>query len=211
MLQLLLKKRLFICLLTISVPLLLQAEERDQPNPDWPCVQAYVPVVSAAVVWAGPSIKGMDQVWEQDKEIGSLVHQFTAPDYVVEDAEKEIADFADRQKREEKDHKLTLLFAGVIDSLNAKRKKELDGITLYAQGQAARANRLSEELDEMIRLQDDPSSAAQERFALMQGEMEIKQRMFDERETFIQYLCTRPRVVEEKLGSLARAIAYYLD
>ena len=106
---------------------------------------------------------------------------------------------------------MLLLFAGVIQTLNEARKKKLDGIMRYARGQAARANRLSEELDEMVQLQDDPSPVAQERFALMEKEMEIKQRMFDEREAFIQHLCTRPMVIEERLGSLARSIAYYLD
>ncbi|MEW8290059.1 MAG: hypothetical protein AB2672_05965, partial [Candidatus Thiodiazotropha endolucinida] len=99
----------------------------------------------------------------------------------------------------------------VIQTLNEERKKKLDGIIKNARGQAARANRLSHELDEMIQLQEDPSQAGQERLALMQKEMEIKQRMFDEREAFIQHLCTRPRVIEERLGSLARSIAYYLD
>ena len=81
----------------------------------------------------------------------------------------------------------------------------------YARGQADRANQLSGELDEMVKLQDDPSEAAQKRLALMQGEMELKQRMFDDREAFIQHLCGRPMVIEQKLGSLARTIAYYLD
>ncbi|MET0009475.1 MAG: hypothetical protein ABW109_16565 [Candidatus Thiodiazotropha sp. 6PLUC4] len=201
-------KLLFVCLISINIPLQVAAEEK---NPDWPCEQAYVSDVPAAVVWAGPSIDGMEKLWQHDKQIESLVLRFVSADYVVDDADREIAAFADQQIPEEKDNKLTLLFAGVIESLNVKRKKELDGITRYAQGQAERANRLSEELDEMVRLQDDPSPDAQARFILMQNEMEIKQRMFDERETFIQYLCTRPRVVEEKLGSLARTIAYYLD
>jgi flagellum-specific peptidoglycan hydrolase FlgJ len=95
--------------------------------------------------------------------------------------------------------------------MNEQRQKALSGIIRYADGQAIRANQLSEELDEMIRLQDDPSAEAQQRLQIMQNEMEIKQRMFDERESFIQHLCTRPRLVEEKLGVLARTIAYYLD
>jgi hypothetical protein len=153
----------------------------------------------------------MDQTWEQDEEVAGLVQRFTAPDYDVEKADKEIEDFAKKQDPAHKDHKLTLLFAGVLETLNIKRTKEHDGIMRYARGQAERANRLSAELDEMVRLQDDPSPAAQERLTLMRKEMQIKQRMFDDRESFIQHLCARPRVVEEKLGSLARAIAYYLD
>ena len=205
------KVDLLICLAAMTLSMNLFAEEKNQQNPDWPCEQIYIYEISPAVVWAGPSTAGMEALWQQDEEIQRLVNRFTSPDYDVENADKEIADFAERQNPEEKDRKLTLLFSGVLEALNNKRKKELNGITRYARGQAARANRLSEELDEMIGLQDDPSPAAQERFQLMQSEMEIKQRMFDEREAFIQHLCTRPRIVEERLGTLARAIAYYLD
>ncbi|PUB81450.1 MAG: hypothetical protein B6D72_10560 [gamma proteobacterium symbiont of Ctena orbiculata] len=208
------KKRDFVVSLVCgcTLALTLQAgESPQQPNPDWPCEQVLVAEVPAAVVWAGPSIDGMEQVWEQDKEVESLVKQFTSPDFDTDVADAEISAFSSKLQGSEKERKLTLLFAGVIQSLNERRRKELDGIIRYAQGQTARANRLSEELDEMVRLQDDSSQAARERLALMQQEMEIKQRMFDEREAFIQHLCTRPRVIEERLGVLARTIAYYLD
>ncbi|MEW8460498.1 MAG: hypothetical protein AB2653_09365 [Candidatus Thiodiazotropha endolucinida] len=191
---------------TLTLPLC--AEERPQ---DWPCEQALVHEIPAAVVWAGPSIAGLEHAWEQDKEVSRLVNRFAVSDYDQDAADAEIAEFSAEQDSSEKDSRLTLLFAGVIQTLNEERKKKLDGIIKYARGQAARANRLSHELDEMIQLQEDPSQAGQERLALMQKEMEIKQRMFDEREAFIQHLCTRPRVIEERLGSLARSIAYYLD
>lgn len=186
----------------------LVAEDRP---PDWPCEQILVTEVPAAVVWAGPSIAGMDRLWEQDKETKKLVEQLVSPYYDLDAADAQIADFSSKQDPAKKDHKLTLLFAGVIQTLNDARKKKLDGIMKYARGQAVRANRLSEELDEMVQLQEDPSQAAQERLALMEKEMEIKQRMFDEREAFMQHLCTRPMVIEERLGILARSIAYYLD
>ncbi|MEW8028834.1 MAG: hypothetical protein AB2792_18350 [Candidatus Thiodiazotropha sp.] len=182
----------------------------DRPS-DWPCEQALVREIPAAVVWAGPSIAGLARSWEQEEEVEVLVERFLSPAYDLDAADAEIAGFSAKQDPSEKDHQLTLLFAGVIQRLNEERKKKLDGIIRYARGQAVRANRLSEELDEMVQLQEDPSQAAQQRLALMQKEMEIKQRMFDEREAFIQHLCTRPRVIEEKLGSLARTIAYYLD
>jgi hypothetical protein len=205
------KKNILACLICSCVPMSLSAVDLSQQNTDWPCDQILVSEIQAAVVWAGPSITGMDQLWSKDREVEKLVRRFISPDYDIEGADKEIAEFAAKQIPEQKDQKLTLLFAGVIESLNEVRQKELHGILRYAQGQAVRANRLSEELDEMIHLQEDSSPAAQERFNLMQREMEIKQRMFDEREAFIQHLCTRPRVIEEKIGSLARTIAYYLE
>jgi hypothetical protein len=193
------------------LPGLLHAEALSSDTPDWPCVQVLVPEVPPAVVWAGPSIAGKETLWKQDEAIGRLVKRFVSSDYNVENSDKEIAEFAAQLKPELKDKKLTLLFAGVIESLNDKRKKDLIGIIRYARGQAERARSLSQELDEMVDLQDDPSAEARERLALMQSEMEIKQRMFDDREASIQHLCARPQVIEEKLGILARNIAYHLD
>lgn len=201
-----------VCLLCGGVTLTLHADVALNPQDrDWPCDQILVPEVPAAVVWDGPAITGMQAAWEQDDEVQGLVRRFTAPDYAMAGADGEIADFAAKLDPAEKAHKLTLLFAGIIQTLNERRGKELEGILHYARGQAERADRLSQDLDEMVRLQDDPSQAAQDRLALMQQEMELKQRMFDERESFIQYLCQRPVVIEQKLGVLARGIAYYLE
>jgi hypothetical protein len=183
----------------------------DNKPTDWPCEQALIREIPEAVVWSGPLIAELDVAWEQDREVARLVQRFVSPGFDIDAVDTEIAVFSARQNHRQKDARLTLLFSGVLQTLNEERKKQLDGIIRYARGQAARANQLSEELDEMIQLQDDPSPAAQERLSLMQKEMEIKQRMFDEREGFLEHLCTRPRVVEERLGSLARSIAYYLD
>ncbi len=182
-----------------------------EENMHWPCQQALVSEVPAAVVWAGPSIDGMVTAWEQDKEVSQLVRRMTSADFDTDGADGEVERFSNAQAANEKDIKLTLLFAGVHQSLNEQRKKELDSIILYSEGQAVRADRLSQELDEMVRLQDDDSPQAQERLAMMRREMEIKHRMFDEREAFIEHLCSRPILIEEKLGILARTIAYYLD
>jgi hypothetical protein len=194
------------------LPLVLHAEEASQ-NRYWPCAQILVPEIPAAVVWAGPSSDGMADVWKQDAEIASLVRRLTARDYPMESADGQIGEFAAKLSPQEKEQKLTLLFAGIHQTLNEDRGKKIDGILRYSRGQAKRADRLSGDLDEMVRLQDsdDLSPAAKERLAMMEKEMALKQRMFDERETFMQYLCSRPVVVEQKLGTLARTIAYYLD
>lgn len=206
------KMRLVVCILCgASLPLALHADDtQPQQDPDWPCDQILVPEIPSAVVWAGPPITGMEDAWERDDAVKSLVLRLVSPDYDMDSADGVIDGFSAKQDPAQKDHKLILLFAGVIQSLNEKREKELGGIIRYARGQAERANRLSEDLDELVRLQDDPSQAAQDRLALMQKEMELKQRMFDERESFIQHLCMRPVVIEQKLGVLARTIAYYL-
>ncbi|MEJ2620202.1 MAG: hypothetical protein P8163_08055 [Candidatus Thiodiazotropha sp.] len=197
--------------ITTSVNFNLYAEALTSQIANWPCDQAYLPEVPAAVVWAGPSIEGLNHKWQQDDSIEAMVRRLVAEEYDLEKADGDIAEFAENQQPGLKDQNLTLLFAGVISQMNEQRQKALSGIIRYADGQAIRAEQLSEQLDEMIRLQDDASAEAQRRLQVMQNEMEIKQRMFDERESFIQHLCTRPRLFEEKLGVLARTIAYYVD
>jgi hypothetical protein len=205
-------RRLFATLICcLGLPLVTHAADAENQEIDWPCVQVMVPEVSAAVVWAGPPITELQENWWEIDDVNKLVQRLIAPDFDQDRADTEIAEFAAKLKPPRKDPMLTLLFAGVLESLNNDRKKMFDGIWRYARGQAERANRLGDDLDEIIRLESDTSAAAKSRLEMIQKEMEIKQRMFDERETFIQHLCTRPAVIEQKLGSLARAIAYYLD
>jgi len=205
------KRRLIACLIGALMPWIGHAQEAAETNPDWPCEQILVREIPPAVVWDGPSITELQESWRSRPEVARLVKRLVSPDYDLDEADREIGEFAAGQDPAQKNHSLTLLFAGVIESLNEQRAKELNGIMRYARGQSERAERLSEEMDQMVRLQDDPSEEAQRRLALMQSEMELKQRMFDERESFIQHLCTRPVVVEQKLGQLARTIAYTLD
>ena len=35
---------------------------------DWPCEQALVPEVAAAVVWDGPSVEGLGDRWAEDPD-----------------------------------------------------------------------------------------------------------------------------------------------
>ncbi len=208
------KRRLIaslICALSCGIAHAQEVQEEPEMNPDWPCDQILVSEIPPAVVWDGPSIAALPQSWRAQAEVAKLVKRLTSPDYNLAEAEREIGEFAARQETGWKEQRLTQLFAGVIESLNEVRSKELDGIMRYARGQSARAERLSEELDQMVRLQEDSSEEAQRRLAEMESEMALKQRMFDEREAFIQHLCTRPVVVEQRLGQLARTIAYYLD
>ncbi|MFQ5468185.1 MAG: hypothetical protein ACE5DS_08630, partial [Kiloniellaceae bacterium] len=32
-------------------------------NPDWPCIQPKVPVISAGMVWAGPEVEENGKAW----------------------------------------------------------------------------------------------------------------------------------------------------
>ena len=87
----------------------------DAENPNWPCEQAFVSEVSAAVVWDGPSVEGLEGQWESDPEISGLVVRLTARGTDTADDEPLIETFAAAQPPADRDARLTLLFAGVLE------------------------------------------------------------------------------------------------
>jgi hypothetical protein len=177
---------------------------------DWPCEQALVPEVSAAVVWAGPPPEGLERSWREVPEVAALVERVAAPGVDPAAAEAAIAAFARGLPEEALERRLTLLFAGVLETLNAERTRLLQGIRRYSRDQERRAGELGDLLTEMVRLEQAPAGDAGERLAELRRQIEWEQRVFDERERSIQYLCTRPVAVEQRLGALARAIAAHL-
>jgi DNA polymerase III alpha subunit len=126
-------------------------------------------------------------------------------------AQAAIAAFAGSLSQSDKDRMLSLAFAGVLEVLNRDRATLIDGIERYARDQSRRAEALGQELDRMVQLEKDGSeSAAQERQELKKR-LTLEERVFDERERAIQFLCTRPIAVERRIGFLARTISGYLD
>ena len=178
---------------------------------DWPCEQALVSEVSAAVVWDGPSVEGLVEEWSNDPEVTALVRRLTARRASSEESEALIESFARAQAATDRDHRLTLLFAGVLQTLNADRQKLNSGILRYARDQQRRAEALDGRLVELVRLETDNSADARAHLAETRRQIDLEQRMFDDRERSIPFLCTRPRVVEQRIGELARAIAYHLE
>jgi hypothetical protein len=192
-----------------QVPLTAGAGERGlalEADAAWPCEQALVAEVSAAVVWDGPPVDGLRGEWRKVPPVAELVPRLAAPRADPADSEARIEAFARLHAGEDKDRLLTLLFAGVLESLNEDRRQLNSGILRYARDQERRAKELDRQL-----VEGDPSGAAQRRLGELKKRLEIEQRVFDDREKAIPFLCTRPRSVEQRMGEIARAIAYRLD
>jgi len=178
---------------------------------DWPCEQAYVPEVAAAVVWDGPSVDDLTQDWHAVPAVADLVEKLSNRRLDSEKADGLIEDFAKAQAPDEKDLMLTLAFAGVLNTLNLDRKTLLSGILRYSRDQERRAQILDRKLSEMVILEQENTESSKQKLAELQRTIELEQRSFDDRERSIPHLCTRPRVIEGRIGEIARAIAGYLD
>ena len=153
----------------------------------------------------------MSEQWQSDAEVSALVERLVARGADPAASEALIEAFAGAQPPGERDRRLTLLFAGVLQRLNADRSMLNDGILRYSRDQERRARVLDAHLAELVELESDPSPDAAKRLADLQEQLLMEQRIFDDREKTIPFLCTRPRAVEQRIGELARGIAAWLE
>jgi len=175
---------------------------------DWPCRQVKVQSVAVAGVWTGPSIDGAES-WRDDASLGDLVARISARRTPLETAQKLVGDFASAagDKRKER---LTTLFAGVYETLEAERREVLSGLDRYGAKQKQLAEKLREETQAMRAEQDKATQDAQKLKDASEA-LQWDLRVFDERRHALSYVCETPALIEQRLGALARVIEAAID
>jgi hypothetical protein len=181
-------------------------------DPDWPCIQRKVPTVSAGMVWAGPPVDENDRSWEKSGELSELVERLAARRTPVEDAGPMIETFAKRHA-EDKNAQLTLLFTGLLQTINAERNAIMQGIARYARQQAERAEQIKSVRDEYAALiaKETLTDSETARRDALEEQLNWATRIYDERDQSLTYVCDSPRILEQRVFSLARAIQQHLD
>jgi hypothetical protein len=180
------------------------AHAADPRYPDWPCVQAKVPELSPAAVWAGPPLDDAAKAWASDPKIKDLVPRLAVRRVPIEDAQKSIADFMTGSAAERAE-KGKLLFAGVFERLNAERGEVMTGIERLARRQKDMADKIRESVIELHRMQDMPAPE-QVKLDELSRQVEWSTRIFEDRRKTVRFVCEVPVLIEQRLGVLARAI-----
>ena len=102
---------------------------------------------------------------------------------------------------------LTALFAGLFETLSAERNDIVRGIKRFHRRQDALARRIEEgwkALGEIDPNATDPKLVEQ-RLALQQ-QVDWDGRIFDDRQRLLPVVCEQPRVLEQRVFALSRAI-----
>jgi hypothetical protein len=179
---------------------------RDQ-DPDWPCVQRKVPQLSAAAVWEGPPIEEAANRWRDDAEVVPLVEQIAARRMSLEDAEAAIAAFAAGLDSAAREARLTLVFAGLLETLDRERSDVIAGIERYGRRQKTLAEQIRVERAQLSELSAAAAAAEDaQRAAELQNRLLWETRIFNERRNSLTFVCEVPTLIEQRLFALARAI-----
>lgn len=202
---------MFLCIVLAAAPSPARAAN-DPANPDWPCIQIKVPEISAGMVWAGPEVRENDETWKESPRLAELAAELSVRRLPIEEAEKDIDNFA-ATLGPDKDKQLTLLFSGVLQTINAERSEIMAGIERYARRQGALAEKIRDATTELntLRKKLNRSEADNTSLKALEEQLLWDTRVFDERQQSLTYICESPVLLEQRLFALSRYIMNYLD
>ena len=191
-------------LMALAAPRALAA---DPANPDWPCVQRKVAMLSSAQMWDGADVDDLTQ-WRDNEQITKLVAVLASRRVPIEQAAAAIAQFAAAQPPDQRDDALKLLFAGLLTTVNSDRAVVMSGIERFQQRQKARAAEIERQGAALRQLRERAANDDQARaeLAAAQEQYNWDVRVFTERQQSLPLACEVPVLIEQRLFALGREI-----
>ena len=185
------------------------AHAADPRYPDWPCVQAKVPEVSLAAVWAGPPLDDVADKWKADAKVGALLPRLAARRTPLDEAQKLIAEFL-AGATEKKAEMGKLLFAGLFDTLNAERTSVMNGLERITRKQREAAEKIRTDARAQQALQD-ATPPDQAKIEELGNQLVWATRIFEDRRRVIQFVCEVPTAIDQRLFALGRMIQQEME
>jgi hypothetical protein len=180
----------------------------DPRYPDWPCVQAKVPEVSLAAVWAGPPLDDVANKWKDDGKVSALVARLAARRTPLEDAQKAITEYLNGSTDKTQSGKL--LFSALFDSLNGQRSSVLNGLERVTRKQREAADKIRADTLAMQALQGE-AQPDQTKIDDLSNQLVWETRIFEDRRRVIKFVCEVPTAIDQRLFALGRAIQQEIE
>ena len=174
-------------------------------DPDWPCIQRKVPELSFGQIWNGPELPASAKDWSKDGRISGLVEELAARRLPVDDAQKQIKEFAAGLPADRAKDQLAMLVQGLFDHMDHERSEVISGIGRYAHNQLELAARLRKEASEVDALRGKPDADINE-IAARTDRLTWETRVFEERVQSLTYVCEVPTLIEQRLYALAKTV-----
>ncbi len=188
----------------------MAAQAAGQPeDPDWPCIQRKVMTLTSTQLWDGPPTEDL-KAWEDDREIKNLADVLESRRVSLEDAEKAVKAFAEKQPADQRDEKLTLLFASLLTKINQDRKFVIKQIVRFQKRQEARSlevQRQGRELEEKKQaIPAEEQMASMRTLTPEQQKYQWDARVFQERQHNLTMACEIPVLIEQRAFEIGRLI-----
>ena len=177
---------------------------------DWPCIQAYVPQVAAAVVWPEPIDEAIEGTWRESDLLKSTVEEFGSLESFSNEDKERLQSFADSIPDDQKIDNFNRVTDGIVEKFNQRRRDYLKGIRKFTRQQIAVAKQIETNLNELSQLAGKTDQASVTRKLEIEETTAWQQRIFDRRESAIRLLCETPVELETLMGDILRELAQNL-
>ncbi len=184
------------------------AHAADPRYPDWPCVQAKVPEISLAAVWAGPPLDDVSGKWKEDATVGSLVSKLAARRTTLEESQKAVTDYL--KGAADKTGSGKLLFSGLFDILNGQRSQVMNGLERITRKQREAADKIRADTIALQALQSE-TSRDQAKVDELGNQLVWQTRIFEDRHRVIKFVCEVPTAIDQRLFALGRMIQQEIE
>jgi hypothetical protein len=177
-------------------------------GPDWPCPQRKVDKLGASdLQWAGPPIETVTG-WRQDNDAVALVKVLASRRVPVEEAVKALKAFAEKVPAADRKVKLTVVFVGLLDSVNEYRSSVISGIERFNKRQKARALEIEAEGVQLGELQKtaESSPAAKAAYDKAYELYDWNTRVFEDRRQNLPLACEIPPSIDGRTFELVKEI-----
>lgn len=180
------------------------ADEAADPN--WPCQQLLVPKLAAAQLWAG-DLPPADSVLTAPPDLSELGRSVMSQSITDDQASKMLTDFKAHLKSAKKfKAEAPTVFLAALNEANFQRARQISGIKKFTEGQMALSKKLAQDVDDLDKLTQGQPARDGTPAMDVENRVHLEQKVFEDREKEVPYLCEAPSIGEQRLGLVARLL-----
>ena len=175
-------------------------------DPDWPCVQRRVDQMSLAVMWPHPIPEDAEPLPPKFLDVAeAMALRRVSVDEVGQMVDELVVQHDDLGADE-----YGRIFVEAFERIDRRRTDIIRGIEQYARGQAELSDEIDALREEMKALQaaEEPDF---DRMEEVEAELDWRERVFDDRNAALTYVCETPVLLERRAYAIAQELLRRVD
>lgn len=176
---------------------------------DWPCKQVRVAEMSLTGVISSLEISAEKKSWRDNADIADLVARLSARRTPLTEAEKLIDEFK-KNSGDFRKERLSLLVSATFEVMNDERREVVNGLDRFGRRLKEMAEDIRKETQATRALQDRKPPDLEE-IKKTSETLQWRLRLFEEQRRMATFVCESPALIEQRFGTLARAIIARMD
>ncbi len=171
-----------------------------QQDPDWPCMQRLVPILTPGMFWGGP-ITASD--WRADPRVSELVDAVAPRSVPARQGVARIDAFEAGLPAADRAALGREAFVGIVDETNRQRAEIIDSLRALSRRERGMADVIARVTAELRALPADADDARRDEVTQRRR---LLIRQFEATEQTVRYACEVPVGLEGRLGEYARSL-----